>query len=384
LRAQFIWDDQYTIVTNPIIRDWSPAHLRAGFQTGLFGDPQGHDFYRPFVTLVDRIDFSFYGLKPWGYHLTNLLLHMANSLLVWLLILRLGFKPRVAFLTSTLFAVHPINIQDMVMVTGRCGLLGLFFTLATLLFLMRRNGAAIVGAALCYACGLLSKESVCVAPFLFLAIADLQRTWRWRQIGARLVVLVGITIFYGALRPAANAVWPPEIPHTLWLLFLLHMFPKVLLLYAALMTMPVLLYTDRGLPVIPVSGLLLTMALTGIGYWLWRRRERWPFFSFVWVFITLLPPSLLMVSRSLLYDHWAYPALPGFLLPIAIAGAHGLASARATIRTATRWILGLLLTAWIVLAQAHTLVRLTNRDFFRWSARFSAADTMRHNLDYMP
>ena len=38
----------------------------------------GNDFYRPLVTVANRIDYSLYGLKPWGYHLSNLLFHMAQ------------------------------------------------------------------------------------------------------------------------------------------------------------------------------------------------------------------------------------------------------------------------------------------------------------------
>jgi hypothetical protein len=332
------------------------------------------------ITVANRIDFSLYGLKPWGYHLSNLLFHIANCLLLWLLVLRLGFSPLVAFLTAALVAVHPINVQDMVMVTGRCGLLGLLFSLLTLLLLFRSEPWGLTAMGVAYTLALLSKESALVIPGLFLAVAWFTRFWTSRQIAMRIFLLAGLSLLYLACRPSVGSLWPTAVSRSLWALFIVHKFVDVVLFYAGLTLAPILLYTDRGLPSFPVLGWIMTVAGILFTVWVWRRPSRWPFFSWVWVVLSFLPPTVLMVSRSLLYDHWAYPALLGFLLPIAIALAHGFESTRPEIRTATRWGTGLLLLSWIGLSQWNTYLRRSDQAFYRWSACFSAADTMKKNL----
>ena len=191
MRLGFIWDDHFTIQGNSTLQSWSWAHVQHDFQTGLFDDSHGSDFYRPLIALANRVDYSLYGGRPWGYHLSNLLFHILNSLLAMVLILRLGFSRMTAFLTACFFAVHPINVQDMVMVTGRCGLLGMLFSLLALLFLLQPNDW-IVTAGLAYACALFAKESAFAVPLFYLAIVWLQRTWSLRDVLNRLRLLTGI------------------------------------------------------------------------------------------------------------------------------------------------------------------------------------------------
>src|SRR5271154_856897 len=81
LQGQFVdWDDTNHITTNLAIRSLSPANLRV-----MFTQPIAK-LYCPLTWLSFAIDYQIWGRDPFGYHLTNLLLHVANTLLVLILV----------------------------------------------------------------------------------------------------------------------------------------------------------------------------------------------------------------------------------------------------------------------------------------------------------
>ena len=241
----FIWDDHFTIENNSTLQSWSWSHVAHDFKTGLFDDPRGGDFYRPLIAFVDRIDYSLYGLHPGGYHRSNLLFHILNSLLVMLLVIRLGFSRLAALTTGCLCAVHPINVQDMVMVTGRCGLLCMLFTLTTLLFLMKKDVGSLIAAGLAYSLALLAKESALAIPFFYLAIVWLQRTQTLREVMVSLRLLLVLSGIYLAVRQFVPVAFTIPLSSRHWLFFMMHAFPQILFSYAKLVLVPLLLYPNR-------------------------------------------------------------------------------------------------------------------------------------------
>src|SRR5439155_205378 len=84
LGSQFVlWDDDMNFTDNPSYRGLSVAHLRWMFTT-LYG---GH--YQPLTWVTLGLDYTLWGMNPTGYHLTNILLHAANAVLVYRLIVAL-------------------------------------------------------------------------------------------------------------------------------------------------------------------------------------------------------------------------------------------------------------------------------------------------------
>jgi len=67
----------------------------------------GNDYYRPLVVTLFQIDYLIYGLRPLGFHLTNILLHLVNSCLV-ARILAAWVRLRWALAGATFFALHPM------------------------------------------------------------------------------------------------------------------------------------------------------------------------------------------------------------------------------------------------------------------------------------
>lgn len=155
-----VYDDQFLIVRSWLVermdfRSVFTTHYWAGYP----GNETGH--YRPLTVLTFLLD-ALGGVRPFRYHLTNVLLHVCCSLLAWALCRRAGLSRLAAGLAGLLFAVHPIHSEVAAGVTfGRSDLLAGAFLLAGMLAYMRssRSSAAYVIALVAFFCGLISKES---------------------------------------------------------------------------------------------------------------------------------------------------------------------------------------------------------------------------------
>src|SRR5204863_6144481 len=82
-RAGFVWDDTALILRDPLIRSW--RLIPEGFQHFLFTDATASDFYRPIQRLTYALDYGVFAFRPAGYHLTNILWHIAAALAFFLL-----------------------------------------------------------------------------------------------------------------------------------------------------------------------------------------------------------------------------------------------------------------------------------------------------------
>src|SRR3989344_80161 len=141
LQNDFVtWDDGLLITENPIIQDISWENVKAAFTTY---DPE---LYIPLTFLSYQIDHLFWGLNPVGFHLTNLVLHTLNAVLVFFLLqlllsgnnlplplkgegrVRVAWRA-IAFLVALLWAIHPLNTEAVAWASARKDLLSGFFFL---------------------------------------------------------------------------------------------------------------------------------------------------------------------------------------------------------------------------------------------------------------
>src|SRR6267378_5010282 len=78
LRGGFVWDDRPLIVDNRLIKD--PASIGTILTSGFWQAGDRHDrfrsFFRPIVSASYALDYAFWGLRPAGFHATNLMLHL--------------------------------------------------------------------------------------------------------------------------------------------------------------------------------------------------------------------------------------------------------------------------------------------------------------------
>jgi len=125
-------------------------------------------YYRPLVNLSFVVNAHLGGSNPWVYHVTNGLLHATACLLLFVLMLRLGIHPACAFVTSLLFAVHPMHVASVAWIPGRNDLLLGCFALGALgLLTLNDEPWGPFGHALCFAGALLCKETAIALPVVF-------------------------------------------------------------------------------------------------------------------------------------------------------------------------------------------------------------------------
>src|ERR1700712_5408409 len=88
LQSQFVWDDTALVQRDPFIRSW--RLIPEGFRHFLFTDATASNFYRPIQRLTYTFDYALYGFNhPWGYHLTNILVHAAAAVALFFFVQKL-------------------------------------------------------------------------------------------------------------------------------------------------------------------------------------------------------------------------------------------------------------------------------------------------------
>ena len=153
----------------------------AQIQTGLNAENVGWAFtstsaanWHPITWLSHILDCQLYGLKPSGHHLTNLLIHLSNVLLLfWVLQVMTGAIWRSA-LVAAFFAVHPLNVESVAWIAERKNLLSTLFWILTIwayVWYARKPEPKRCLATLgLFALGLMSKPMVVTLPFVLLLL----------------------------------------------------------------------------------------------------------------------------------------------------------------------------------------------------------------------
>lgn len=122
------WDDPDFVFNNPLIKDVSFV----GFKN-LFTTNHTTGAFIPLVLLSWMIDYSIWGLNPLGFHITNLIIHLINVVLVYILVSRLTTKHWILLVTTLLFGLHPMRVEAVAWITARKDLLYTLFFLLSLI-----------------------------------------------------------------------------------------------------------------------------------------------------------------------------------------------------------------------------------------------------------
>lgn len=127
-------DDYRLIVENmPFLSDLS--NIDGLFTQPVFPESMSINYYRPILMLTFMFDSLIAGNSPWIFHLSNILLHITASLLVYILFRKLNISRKKAILFSLIFSVHPIHLHAVAWIPGRNDSLLAIFILLTIIFL---------------------------------------------------------------------------------------------------------------------------------------------------------------------------------------------------------------------------------------------------------
>src|SRR5438552_2348611 len=122
LQGGFVWDDDAYVTRNATLRDMEGLRR-------IWLEPTSFPQYYPLVFTTFWLEYHLWGLDPFGFHVTNVLLHASSAVLLWLLLRRLGVPG--AWLAAAIFALHPVEAESVAWVTERKNVLsGLFYLAA--------------------------------------------------------------------------------------------------------------------------------------------------------------------------------------------------------------------------------------------------------------
>ena len=209
------WDDPSYVTKNPLVVH---PHVRDLLLTPVGGN------YHPLTVLSLALNYRISGYQPASYHWFNLLLHLANTgivfAFVWMLSRR-RFWTAVA--TSLFFGIHPMHVESVAWISERKDVLYAFFYLlgliAYLRYLGRRQWAWFAACLVAFVLSLASKPAAVVFPFTLLALDYfLQRTDRIRLVLEKLPFLV-LSVAAGWLTLRAQQESGAVAPAGTWSLF---------------------------------------------------------------------------------------------------------------------------------------------------------------------
>ena len=167
---QFITlDDNNYVLDNPYVRRGpTPGSVAWAFTTMHASN------WHPLTWLSHMFDCTLYGLNPGGHHVTNLLFHVASSLLLFLALRRMTGGLWESGLVAALFALHPLRVESVAWVSERKDVLSAFFWMLTMWayarYVQRPEIKKYLIVLLCFVLGLLSKPMLVTMPFVMLLL----------------------------------------------------------------------------------------------------------------------------------------------------------------------------------------------------------------------
>jgi tetratricopeptide (TPR) repeat protein len=322
------YDDMFYVYANPnVINGLSWEGLKWVWTAFVVAN------WHPLTMLSHMADSSIYGRFAGGHHLTNLLIHTANVLLIWRLFQRLTKSFWSGALIAALFAWHPLNVESVAWIAERKNVLSTFFLILTLrayLDYVEKPGPGKYALALgLFALGLMCKPMLVTLPCILLLLdywplrrvnVEVSAVKNWRGLlleklpffflaGAAIVVTLMAQRSGGAVKSLR------EVPLALRALNM----PVAYVTYIAKTIWPVNLCISYPLPeklpvlAAAVSSVLLA-GMTGLVF-RWRLRFGWTVTGWFWFLGTLVPViGIVQVGSQALADRYAYVPLLGLFL----------------------------------------------------------------------
>jgi len=333
----FNYDDDSYVLNNP--------HVKAGLAwTTVTWALKSTEYsnWHPLTWLSHALDCQLYGLNPTGHHLTSVLLHVLNVVLLFLLLVRATGAAGRSLLVAALFAMHPFNVESVAWVAERKNLLcTLFFLLALGAYGWYARQPSVrryVMVAALFALALTAKPMAITLPcvLLLLDFWPLKRIKGWgeptqggaavsqatfsRLVAEKLPLFAlcaadaFITVFasrsYGSMHLALplgvrleNAVYSYAM--YVWKGF----WPARLAVF----------YPHPGATLAAWKVGLAALFLVGLSALVWRKRAAWPYLVTGWLwYLGILVPAigLVQVGEQAMADRYAYIPLIGIFLMV--------------------------------------------------------------------
>ncbi len=336
----FVYDDTRQIAENPLIQDGSRIGEALTSDVWSFrsnDDQPASNYWRPTFVVWLVVNYTLFGLNPFGWHVVNLLLHLIACGLVYGLLRQLGVGRWITFAITLLFAVHPVHVETVTWVSGSPDLLMTVpFLGAWWLFLSARETPApwkLPLAWLLLALSIFSKESAVVLPVVLgvsLFIEERQRGVKRDaaalEVGKRLIPVVVIAVVYFVLRLMVVGQFSQTLPWQWTVVDYLLTMPSIFVFYLRQSLFPILIGPSYPLrPVTPDTiglmnffvPLIITIAAAVAVWWVSRRGKIQAIGAALFL-IPLLPTFHInaFLFEQIVHDRYLYLPLLGMLMMV--------------------------------------------------------------------
>ena len=350
LEAPFHFDDIHYLKENLHIKSFS------AFQRLLSEDHARIFTGRPVLLLSFLLNYQIGGLDTFGYHFFNVLIHIVNAFLFYVLFARYadpesstGYSMQYV-LAAVIFLLHPINTESVTYISSRSSALSTFFVLASMLCFFRATEDRLqppyyLLSVLFFMIGLSTKEAAVVLPPLLLLFDYYFLSGSKRVFMSRLKYHVPFFLLTLALllvyvsyftRPEADRPWGTHIPTEL----------SVFVEYGRLLFIPLGLTIDHDVaPLSLYSGraVLSYVILLGMIVLALLVRKSKPAVSFaIFWFLLCLCPFLVIRVNDFMAERWVYTASIGFAVGVSTLAMHASRFYPRTARAAMVVLLALL------------------------------------------
>ena len=333
----FVRDDIMQIVQNPQVQSWE--YLPQLLGSHLFSQVGSADimfFYRPLFSVWMLLMHTVGGLAPWFWHLSNMLLHVAATYLVFRLCRRLTGSNAGAVAAAAMFAVHPMHVDAVTWISAGSEVLSTIFALAAMLALLdsRKNPQLRVWvSALWYGAGLFAKETAIAVLAILAVCAWVQlrgRASRVKRLWEAAAPYGAVTVGYLLIRWAVLHRVGVETGEHSWA-EVIFTSPSILLFYLKKLFLP---WSLSGCYVNAITAsptgefwLQLTAVLTGVAAiaWLAIRTRSLLGLAAALIVIPLLPALAVIriyPQGSMTNDHYVYLPSVGLALLVAMLVKH--------------------------------------------------------------
>lgn len=333
LANKFVWDDALTIVNNDFIKSWKNLPL---FFSKSYLVLSCEQTYRPVVTFSYLLDYSIFGLNPFGYHLSSILLHIFNAILLFFFINLITVNKKLALLASLLFALHPVNTEAVNVISFREDLLAYFFYLSSIILYIKLNTCSIakrkylyISSLILFLLALLSKEMSITLPIVLILydyffvfqkkISEIFNNFKSRYLSFIFITLIYIWIefFWMKNTSVSKVMYPGGNFYTNMLTMSLVFVHYIYLVFFPIFTHLILhgnsfIQHSFFIPKVFFSISFIIFCFL-IAYKI-KNVSKVMSFSIFWFFITLLPVSNIIPINNFIANRYLYLPITGFCL----------------------------------------------------------------------
>jgi len=161
-------DDRYVYRNPLVLAGLSASGIRNAWTTVVFHN------WAPLTILSLQIDTSLFGTSPWGYHLTNVLIHAATAAVIYLALVRMTGAAGRSAAAAALFALHPLRVESVAWIAERKDVLSVFFLAVALVayerYCRKPGPSRYLAVAAAMLASLLAKATAVTLPALLLVL----------------------------------------------------------------------------------------------------------------------------------------------------------------------------------------------------------------------